>query len=390
MAYSVDYTGVEEFRLNYYRASGTASGYSEWNVFDDSLPDEWGTDNAGSRWIEAEFASAEKINRVRVHNYDASSYAASQIIIKASNTGNFSGEETTLYTSSSGMTWSDPEWKTFDFENELSFVYYRLYFTSINASLLIISEIEMMEDLGEPEGAFTDGAGLNDSISGFSLTDEISDGVGLGDSLSVEVEPYAQIDAVGIGDSVDSFNWTEWQRINSELAVRRFYLTITGSGDGTTDIEIPMASFQARKRSANPTYLSVVVPYTSAAAEAITDRANGEIVIEMAYLIDGVESIREEILRADLEQINIQEGPSSRSINLIGHKTVTYANQEAILDSPSYKYTSDGRLGFRFPVPDPYLNPGDTAVVGDDSFTVDAVVYLVSAGSGQTVMEVQE
>lgn len=296
--------------------------------------------------------------------------------------------------------------------------------SSSTAPLLVVTyEVGVLADL-------TDGSGVGDAVDGFSLTTEIADGAGVGDAvegydykgeisetvgIAAQVAAYAEregaatggagigdtvssdgeIDAqfddiVGVADDTDGFNWTQWLAGNREFAVTRFYLTITGENDLTTDIEIPMSSFQARKRTENPTYVSVVVPFTNEAAAALEARANGEIVIEMAYLVDGQESVREEILRADLEQINLQQGTSSRSIMLIGHKTIAYANQDTQLSSPTYKYTSDGRRGFRFASPDPYLNPGDTAIVGDEEFTVDSVLYLVSAGSGQTVMEVQE
>ena len=280
-------------------------------------------------------------------------------------------------------------------------------------------ESEDVSGLGDAVDSFSltdgvsDGAGIADEVEGYDFSGILpADGVGVLDAVEAFVEREGAVaDAAGIGDTVDSggtelaavaadgvgiadasdgFNWSEWLRLNRDLAVKRFYLTLTGGADGTTDIEIPMLSFQARKRSANPTYLSVVVPFSVAIVDDLEARANGEMVIEMAYLLDGVESVREEILRAELEQINPQTSPTARSITLIGHKTITFANQETELTDPIYKYTSDGRLGFRFATPDPFLNPGDTAVVGDESFTVESVVYMVSAGSGQTVMEVQE
>ena len=281
------------------------------------------------------------------------------------------------------------------------------------------AEVDDVSGLGDAVDSFSltdgifDAAGITDEVEGYDFSGITpADGVGIIDAVDAVAEfEGVSADAAGLGDAVDSggtelaaaaadgagiadtsdgFNWSAWLRTNIDQAVKRFYLTITGGGDGTTDIEIPMSSFQARKRSGDPTYLSVVVPFSVATVDALEARANGEMVIEMAYLLDGVESVREEILRADLEQINPQEGPGSRSITLIGHKTITYANQETQLSDPIYKYTSDGRLGYRFATPDPYINPGDTAIVGEDEFTVESVVYMVSVGSGQTVMEVQE
>ncbi len=53
-----------------------------------------------------------------------------------------------------------------------------------------------------------------------------------------------------------------------------YICTLTGSQDATTDVEIPISSFQARLRTADPTYLSVVVPGFDY-ADRINNRPNG-------------------------------------------------------------------------------------------------------------------
>jgi len=192
---------------------------------------------------------------------------------------------------------------------------------------------------------------------------------------------------------VTVFNWTSWLAANKERAIERFYFTLTGSADSTTDVEIPIASFQARKRTGEATYLSVVVKDYANYAAAISARSNGEMVIDLAYVLDGEESVREEILRADLEDIALYEGPGSRSIVLTGHKTQTFAGQVTTLTDHIYKATVDGNLIFRFAKFDPYLNPGDTCVVGSDSLTVDYVIYMASStlgGPANKTMEVRE
>ena len=123
-------------------------------------------------------------------------------------------------------------------------------------------------------------------------------------------------------------------------------------------------------------------------ADQINARSNGEMVIEMAYLINGVESIREEILRADLEDIPLSKGSRSRSITLTGHKTVSFSPKVSTIENPTYRYVSGGKLGFRFAKPDLYVNPGDTCRVGDDEFVIDWISYVVSARA--RMMEVRE
>lgn len=257
----------------------------------------------------------------------------------------------------------------------------------------------------------SDGAGLGDSIDGYNSTETITDAAGLGDTVTPQVdisllltdgvglgdltdaglEFFGElVDAAGLGDSSDGFNWSAWIRANRDLAVIRYYCTLTGAADSTTDLLLPISSFSARKRTDESNYLSVVVP-GYAYAEAIAARPNGELYIEMAYLIGGVESLREEIIRVDLEQINPQRGPRSRSITLIGHKAATYDPRSASIAGCNYTYSSGGSRGYRFPQADPYLNPGDQLTVEDliESLTVDYITYAISA-RGAKFMEVRE
>lgn len=280
------------------------------------------------------------------------------------------------------------------------------------------------------EADLTDVSGLGDTVDGFSLTDTIADAAGLGDSVDAyntdevmsesialddtvageaEIEVSlsdaaglgdaidagfeaegALTDAAGLGDSSDGFNWTAWLASNRDLAVVRYYCTLTGAADGLADVTLPISSFQARKRTDQRDYLSVVVPGI-AYADAIASRSNGEIYIEMAYLLDGVESVREEIIRADLETINVSEGTQSRSISLSGYGDGTMPARAASIQGSNYKATYSGSLSFRFPQADPYLNPGDALTVLDtgDSLTVDQITYAISA-RGAKFMEVRE
>jgi len=176
---------------------------------------------------------------------------------------------------------------------------------------------------------------------------------------------------------------------NQGLTAERYYFTLTGSADSIADIEIPISSFQARKRTGESTYLSVIVSDYETYSAAIAARSNGEMIVEMDYQYNGQTSIRQEILRADLETIDLYDGGKNRTISLVGHKTTTFANRTVTIENPTYKSTVNGRRTFRFAKCDPYLNPGDTLVVGDDSMTIDYIVYMVSS-NGYKSMEVKE
>jgi len=96
-------------------------------------------------WGQIQFSSAKTINKATIRTYGNYSGAGKQITIKASNTGAFSGEETTVYTSAADLTWGNNETKTFTFSNGTAYTYYRTYHLGNNTGALETSEIEMME-----------------------------------------------------------------------------------------------------------------------------------------------------------------------------------------------------------------------------------------------------
>ena len=390
--YTADLTGGQTFDQSDYDSTNDGS-----KCFDDNNSSSWWVATpVDGEWIEVQFSSAKQIERISIYiDGDYIGAQCAQLVVKASNTGSFGGEETTIDTIDI-VAWTTPAWNVFDFDNSSSFTYYRIYFNDpYSGAWLVISEIEMKACSAEPvelEGEFTDAAGIADAVDAFNCTDEINEAVGVADYVegSRETEPGDISENITIGDSSDGFNWSAWFRANRDRSVIRYYCTLTGTADGLSDLTIPISSFQATKRTGESTYLSVSVPGV-AQAEDIADRSNGELVIYMAYLLDGVESLREEILRVELEQINPQEGARSRSINLIGHKTVTYDARAVSVQGCNYKYTSGGSRGFRFPQADPYLNPGDALTVVDteDVLTVDYITYAISA-KGAKFMEVRE
>lgn len=409
MGYTADITSGETFSASRYYSSDTP-----YQAFDDNIDTDWNILSPvdGSDWIQVQFASAKQIEKftIRSSSWSILTAAPIRLVLKGSNTGSFSGEETEVK-DTDVFSWSDyGEVKSFEFSNANTFTYYRVFVYRNSESFLSLAEIEMMEfEAVEVQGGIEDGASIDDLVNAFNLTDEISEAAGIGDLVDAygpEVLTAAVafgdlidamseadgslMDAIGMGDACDAFNWTAWFASNRDRAVIRYYCTLTGANDSLADLSIPISSFQARKRSGESTYLSVVVP-GMALADSIADRLNGELVINMAYLISGVESLREEIIRVDLEQINPSIGPRNRSITLIGHKTVTYDARAASIQGSNYKYENDGLLGFRFPQADPYLNPGDALTVIDtnDVFTVDYITYAISA-RGAKFMEVRE
>jgi len=241
------------------------------------------------------------------------------------------------------------------------------------------------------DGKITGAAGLGETLDGFPLADQLADGAGLGDAFDRYFETEKTItEEAGLGDAFEGFNWSAWLRANLEKAVPRFYFTLTGAEDGEEDAEIPISSFQGRFRDGEPSYLAVVIP-TLDYADQINARPNGQLVVEMAYLVDGEESVREEVCRVDFEEIRSDEGGRSESVTLSGHRTETWAGQSVTLTGISYKSVSGGKIRVRC-FPDLYLRPGDTVTAGEDEFTAGLVTYAVTASRHRLYasMEVKE
>jgi len=266
-----------------------------------------------------------------------------------------------------------------------------------------------------------EGIGFADQVDGVSLTDTLEEGIGFQDELSpagstfsvtlnegigfddapefvLEIfrslaegigfddanERFIEIcretsEGIGFTDADEGFNWTKWLEANRNRAKTRFYLTLTGADDGESDVEIPVSSFQGRFRSGDPSYMAAVVPGLDYVSH-INARPNGELVIEMVLIVDGVESLREEIARVSFENVRIDEGSTQKTLTLTGHKTETWPAQIVTLEGAGYRYLSEGALRYRA-LPDLYLRPGNTVRAGDDEFIAGYVWLSVSARS---------
>lgn len=257
-------------------------------------------------------------------------------------------------------------------------------------------------------GNISEGIGFGDSAYGFNLSDVISEGIGFGDQVSGGLQfggtitdgltigdlavagfefPVESSDGLTIGDSADCINWSAFLRENYGKYLIRFYVTLTGADDGESDQELPFTSFQSTKRNGDATYLSVIVPgldYSS----AVTARSNGDLRIDMVYLVGGVEDFRENIIEVDLASIRIDEGARSGALTLSGSRVVAYGSNLVTLENPIYKYVSDGKIRYRFLYPDPWVNPGDVVKCRNDEFVVQYINYTISDRYKQ--MEVSE
>jgi len=147
---------------------------------------------------------------------------------------------------------------------------------------------------------------------------------------------------------------------------------------GKDDIEIPISSFQARRRNGESSFLQVVIPTLDNAAE-INARSNGTLQVYLTYKLAGVILRQELIIDAPLSSIRLDEGPLSSSITLSGYKTETFTSKSITLSGALYKSVTDGKIRYRLANPSLDLTPGDEVTIGTDTFTADLISYYYRA-----------
>jgi len=168
------------------------------------------------------------------------------------------------------------------------------------------------------------------------------------------------------------------------VVIYRCYLT-----GGTGTIEIPLASFQCRRRVDTQAWLSVVCPAaTDDLVTQITDRSAGQIILKRGVKYpDGVEQL-DEMMRVDYETFRFDKGASSASGTLSGRSSETYIGKVRTLTGISYRATTDNARRVRCDI-DTYLSPGDTANLGGAE-TMPVSEITIWCSPAQAGMEVAE
>jgi hypothetical protein len=201
------------------------------------------------------------------------------------------------------------------------------------------------------------------------------------DFINTDANEWTNTDAITwIGLNIES--------VDTGSEIIRYFCILTGAADGTTDITLPMKSFQARRRSGDPTYLSVVIP-TVDYADDIVARPNGTLKIQQAYERNGEILQTETIMEAPIDSVNPHEGGTNQSTVLVGYGASTFIPKEVSLTGVTYRATVGGKYRYRLARPYIFLNPGDTVTFTDDgvSFEIDTMVYFINAITSTVELE---
>lgn len=169
-------------------------------------------------------------------------------------------------------------------------------------------------------------------------------------------------------------------------SIQVYLFTLTGEADGLDDIEIAMSSFQSRRRSGAPTYVSVVVPDINW-SESINNRLNGNMKIDQGYKKDGEIIQRKTIIETTIDRVDFYEGGVNQSLVITGYSTKSYTPKILSLTGSTYRAITGGKLRYRLAKPYINLNPGDTVSIGDDTFAAGVISYIVSPDFQQVEIE---
>lgn len=217
-------------------------------------------------------------------------------------------------------------------------------------------------------------------------------GLGIAETIGVlrTVNPALPVEGFSLGETAGAMNYSAFIRQNGDRLIYRFFARITGAADGLADYEFPsFESAQIRMRTGSPSYLSLVIPYSADVLAEITARENGELVLDMAAVVDGETPIREELIRANFEYPRYDRGAVNQSITLSGYKTHSFVGGSSVLENVvTAAMDTDGTMRYRCAVPDFFLKPGHVATVDGESFTVDTVTCMI--GPETQYMDVSE
>jgi hypothetical protein len=147
---------------------------------------------------------------------------------------------------------------------------------------------------------------------------------------------------------------------------------------GTSDVEVPMASMQMRRRDGNPTMISCVIPDAETYLDYAEDRKDGEIIIYAGSITEDGTRHLSELDRVSLDTISYDIGVQSSSLVISGYRTETNVNPKPvdIVGVSYYGLQADGKRRIRGKV-NQFLRPGDTAIYNGESFTVDQIYLYV-------------
>jgi len=165
-----------------------------------------------------------------------------------------------------------------------------------------------------------------------------------------------------------------------------FYRLYITDSSGVT--EIPMGSFQCKRRRNDSAWLDIEIPqFTQSLVDFIADRVGRELVIYSGVRIGTTETLGQ-FLRATLTEYRYERDIAYGLIRLTGRVIPTaYETGNRNLIGVQRRGKNESKLTARASV-DFLLRPGDTVDDGINSWVVDSITYFV--GPMESWMDLKE
>ena len=183
------------------------------------------------------------------------------------------------------------------------------------------------------------------------------------------------IDEASWSDIAPAYQWT----IDTLEPLRRVYIA-TLRASALDDLEIPMSSLQFRLRNDGWSYVVCVFPDADTWEDQVEafKTAEGEVRIFSGWTNQANERQLQEMARADITRYSTDVGVQSSSLTLTAYREITIGNPRTVIltNITVRSLQADGNRRIRCE-PNMFLRPGDTAVFGADSMTVDSLAVMI-------------
>jgi len=171
------------------------------------------------------------------------------------------------------------------------------------------------------------------------------------------------------------------------VAVRAW---LTGAPDATTDYALDFSRIDFALQSVGDDRMSVTIPFSIDAIDAVSARPNGDLLLEMRPTYDdGAVGQWFDRVRVDYETLTSSRSHSSASITLVGAASVDYWGAASFtLDVVSRESIISGGLREWQTKLSVNIKPGDAATWAGTPITVGKVIGTLSdTAAAQTITE---
>lgn len=168
--------------------------------------------------------------------------------------------------------------------------------------------------------------------------------------------------------------------VKSTIVSSRYYCTITGTADNTTDYVLPISSITTRFKGGEVSTITVVCPNGVDYASEILARSNGGIKISATEIYNDGSEDSSDWPEYAIDTIRSDKGARSFSVTLTGRGTRSYPFPKTLyLQGVSYIASqANGETTVRCDL-DKDFNPGDTAILPDSTeIVIDAITHIIT------------